>query len=147
MIKSFIEAWNINAPKLLEWFAKTPQTEYSEYAAIWRAVIEKVINPYMGYFKELDASKTVTIDFGNYQGTLLFITPLDHYQPNEHECVITCVDYGSCSGCDTLLGISGYDDEKLPDEQQLHDYMVLALNLLQRAKPVYEPLWLEGPCD
>ena len=47
--------------------------------------------------------------------------------------VYTNTYYGSCSGCDTLQAISGYDDG-LPNEEQVKDYMQLALNLLQKCK-------------
>ena len=72
------------------------------------------------------------LDHGSYQGTQVFILPRDTYQPNVAEYVYTYVEYGSCSVCDTLQGISGYEDE-LPCEEQIVDYMILALHLLQRA--------------
>lgn len=37
------------------------------------------------------------------------------------------------SGCDTLMAISGYSDE-LPNEEQVKDYMTLALHLVQKLK-------------
>ena len=45
--------------------------------------------------------------------------------------IITTNDYGSCSGCDTLLSISGYDTE-FPSEEQVNEYMTLSLHLVQR---------------
>ena len=43
--------------------------------------------------------------------------------------------YGSCSGCDTLLGINEYEDG-LPNEEQVKDYMTLCLHLIQKLKPL-----------
>lgn len=83
-----------------------------------------------------DINRLHVIDDGNYQGTLLFIIPKDMYQPSADEYVITTVSYGSCSGCDTLLNISGYE-EGIPNEQQLKDYMTLCLHLLQRMKTIH----------
>jgi hypothetical protein len=49
------------------------------------------------------------IDDGDYQGTQIFIIPTDTYQPSVKDYVMTDTYYGSCSGCDTLQAISGYD--------------------------------------
>jgi hypothetical protein len=73
------------------------------------------------------------IDNGDYQGTQIFIIPLDEYQPDISSYVYTHTYYGSCSGCDTLQGISTYDDDE-PSEEQIKDYMELALHLLQKCK-------------
>lgn len=40
------------------------------------------------------------------------------------------VNYGSCSGCDTLKGIRNYSDEP-PNEEQVTDYLTLARHLIQ----------------
>ena len=42
--------------------------------------------------------------------------------------------YGSCSGCDTLMGIIEYDEDKYPSEQQVKKFMQLALNMVQKMK-------------
>jgi hypothetical protein len=47
--------------------------------------------------------------------------------------VMTDTYYGSCSGCDTLQAISSYDDD-LPNDEQVRDYMMLALHLVQKIK-------------
>lgn len=77
------------------------------------------------------------IDNGDYQGTQIFLIPLDVYQPDPENYVYTHTYYGTCSGCDTLLGINSYDDD-LPDEIQVTEYMILALHLLQKCT------WLKG---
>lgn len=71
------------------------------------------------------------IDNGDYQGTQIFLIPLKTYQPSVEDYVYTNTYYGSCSGCDTLEAINEYDDD-LPREDQVSDYMILALHLLQR---------------
>ncbi len=78
------------------------------------------------------------IDNGDYQGTQIFIVPLNTYQPRAEDYVYTNTYYGSCSGCDTLLAILDYDTDKKPSENQIKDYMTLALHLLQKCK------WLES---
>lgn len=53
------------------------------------------------------------------------------YQPNDYYFVK--VGYGSCSGCDTLEGIRNYEDGN-PTEEQVKDYMTLALHVVQGLK-------------
>ena len=118
-------------------------------------LIELVINPYLKE-KEglcypicngLNLKKITEIDDGDYQGTLIFLIPFKCYQPAEEDYIVTTVYYGSCGGCDTLLGIldsvHGITrietlfsdlDKNLPNKEQLSDYMRLALDLLQQMK-------------
>ena len=77
------------------------------------------------------------IDDGDYQGTQIFITPLNTYQPSVEQYVYTNTYYGSCSGCDTLLGIIDFFSSKEIGESEIKDLMQLALHLLQKMK------WLE----
>lgn len=78
-----------------------------------------------------ELNSITVIDNGDYQGTQIFMISLDVYQPDPENYIYTHTYYGSCSGCDTLLGISRYGDE-LPDENQVKEYMTLALHLLQK---------------
>lgn len=133
MIKKFIERWEKYKGNLENYFRNTRQEKYDTYSEIVKALFEKVINVEGEIF---DLNKMKIIDDGDYQGTQIFIIPLDTYQPDASEYVITNTYYGSCSGCDTLQSISYYDDG-LPTEEQIKDYMKLALHLLQKCK------WLE----
>lgn len=130
MNKEFVKQWDENKLDLEEYFRKTNQLEYSNYIDIVKALFDIVINK---NYKKYDTENITVIDDGDYQGTQLFFIHEDTYQPNVEEYVYTYVSYGSCSGCDTLLRISGYDEGK-PDEQQVKDYMNLALHLLQRCE-------------
>ncbi len=80
-----------------------------------------------------DLKRLTVIDDSDYQGTQIFIIPKDVYQPKIGDYVMTNNYYGSCSGCDTLKGIRNYEDG-LPSEQQVKEYMNLALHLVQRLK-------------
>lgn len=135
MIKKFVNAWDKNKGSLEEYIRTTNQCEYSSYDKLVRILFDKVINPYIkeqseGYTDTFDIDRIHVIDDGDYQGTQLFIIPLDTYQPCSYDYVWTCHDYGSCSGCDLLMSISGYDDG-LPSDKQVDNYMKLLLNLLQ----------------
>ena len=144
MIKEFVFAWKENMDKLEKYFKETKQIEYSEYRKIVKKIFEIVINPYLEdnaeypLEKGFDLENIVVIDNGDYQGTQIFILPLNVYQPSEDEYVVTNTYYGSCSGCDTLLRIQGYDTDELPDKKQIKEYMLLSLHILQKCKMLYK---------
>lgn len=127
MIKEFITKWNQNKDKLEEWMRIQHPDDYGE---IVRKIFELVIN---NSSESYDTSKMITIDDGDYQGTQIFIIPLDTYQPSVDEYIYTHTYYGSCSGCDTLSSISDYSDDQ-PRKGEVDDYMKLALHLLQKMK-------------
>ena len=135
MIIEFVKAWDANKDKLSEYISSHKQECYSSYIDIVKMLFEQVINPYMTAHDKatFKIENTHEIDDGDYQGTLLYMIPKDTYQPSYYEYVATFVGYGSCSGCDTLIGISCYD-EGLPDECQVKEYMELCLHILQNCK-------------
>lgn len=132
MVKEFCLAWEKNKGKLEEYFRTTHQSEYDSYELIVRRLFDIIINPsiendYYGF----DTKNILVIDDGDYQGTQVFILHRNVYQPSVKDYVYTNTYYGSCSGCDTLQAIHRYEC-RLPDEQQVKDYMELCLHLLQK---------------
>ena len=138
MIKEFVERWNKYKGNLEEYFRNTKQEKYDSYEEIVKLLFKEVINQEEINGYKFDIQNITIVDNGDYQGTQIFIIPLDSYQPDETEYIVTNTYYGSCSGCDTLQAISSYDYEELPNEDQIKDYMQLALNLLQKCKWLYE---------
>lgn len=137
MIKKFVEKWNRYKENLENYFRNTKQEEYQDYKDIVKALFKNVINQgETDHWNKFNIEEMTLIDDGDYQGTQIFIIPLDTYQPNIEDYVVTNTYYGSCSGCDTLLAINEFSSG-LPSEEQIHDYMMLALHLLQKCK------WLE----
>lgn len=134
MIKEFSEKWDKYKGDLEKYFRNTKQTEYNKYGTIVKVLFKIVINR---EGKVFDIERMTIIDDGDYQGTKIFIIPLDTYQPTINDYVVTNTYYGSCSGCDTLQAINKYEDE-LPNERQVKEYMVLALHLLQKCKWIEE---------
>lgn len=132
MIKEFCLAWEKNKEKLENYFRTTEQGEYCKYEDLVELLFDIVINPSIedGYYW-FDTKNILVIDDGDYQGTQVFILHRNKYQPSVEDYVYTNTCYGSCSYCDTLQGIHGYESG-LPDEQQVEDYMSLCLHLLQR---------------
>jgi len=88
------------------------------------------------------------IDYGDYQGTLILTFAKDIYQPSASDTYYTYVEYGSCSGCDTLMNIiysnpfcyDNYDDLTDDDkeeynkakEHQINDLLTLCLHMIER---------------
>lgn len=130
MIEEFVRAWEARKDHLAVWFRTTNQGMLS-YDVILKAIIDEVINPFSE--EKWDSDAIHTIDDGDYQGCQIFVVPMDTYQPSPYQYFTTYQDYGSCSGCDLLEGIRGYDYER-PSEEQVTEYMMLALHLIQRCR-------------
>lgn len=141
MIKEFVEAWDAKKDDLRQYFRNHRQIEYDSYEKLLSKILEIVINPFLlekgDKYSTFVSDKTLKIDDGDYQGTLIFVFHRYSYQPDGSDYVCTCVGYGSCSGCDTLLAINDYTTKKLPTEQQLEDYMTLCLHMLQRCNYMF----------
>lgn len=124
MIQKFVDKFMANKDTLKEIFSKKHPESYAE---IVKHVITLIaINEDIYEFP--DPSRIHEIDDGDYQGTLLFIIAEGSYQPDTY--YVIKIFYGSCSGCDTLEGIHQYSD-RIPDEDQVADYMTLALHIIQ----------------
>jgi hypothetical protein len=90
---------------------------------------------------ELDPDRIKRVNFGGYQGTLIFVIGGKGYQPWEH--FIASVNYGSCSHCDAFQAADDswdrWDDdgnERSPDRDDCAGYVRLCLHLLQSIKPI-----------
>jgi len=132
MIQEVITQWEQNKDLLQSYFRNNNQSEYSTYKDIVKAIFKLVVTRFTDY-NNVDYDKIKVIDDGDYQGTQLFIVPSTTYQPDIEDYFITHNSYGSCSGCDTLQGISNYD-EGLPSDEQIKEYMTLSLHLVQKIK-------------
>lgn len=146
MIEEFVSAWDKNKDKLKEYIKTHKQEEYCSYIDLVRLLFNVVINPDVPnwrccgesrFWTGFDTENIHEIDDGDYQGSLIFLLHEDTYQPSPGDYVYTSVYYGSCSGCDTLLSISGYGDG-LPNDEQVNDYMALCLHLLQKCHTMNE---------
>jgi len=129
MEKDLIAQWELRKNQLEDYFRNTPQEEYFSYGEIFAKLIELV-------FPDYDHEKITEIDDGEYQGTKLFFVPKKIYQPEVEDYLWTWFGYGSCSECDTLQSIEaeGNPEHEKPNEQQLKDYMTIALHLVESLK-------------
>ena len=137
MIKYCIEKWDKNKEllrsaldnnKLLNHVLNKNDDdplEYLEYKDLVKLTVMFIVNDE----NEWDVNKITEIDDGDYQGTLLYLIPEDTYQPNSSEYLMTFVEYGSCSGCDTLQAIQCFLDTKGRNET-IDDLMSLCKELI-----------------
>ena len=157
MLKYCVEKWDKNKTLLMN--ALQSEEIYNklgsyEYADLVKLVVKYILND--GKAEEYDAGEwdednITEVDNGDYQGTLLYLIPAKTYQPREDEYLITFADYGSCSGCDTLLRIQMHmpdheycesDDEFTSLKRRtIEDFMTLCLHLVQHMKKPYIAAW------
>ena len=127
MIEKFVKKWEAKKETLR---AKYSLAHPSNYKQIVTDVVG-LFDDRRKYSDSPNSDAIHEIDDGQYQGTLVYVIPERTYQPDKYWYVR--VSYGSCSGCDTLEGIRGYE-EGAPSEEQIDQYMTLALHIVQRIK-------------
>lgn len=141
MIKFCKDQWNANRERLEEVLRGDTKLNSCDYKYLLALVVENILNPGLtGFDRGWSARNITVVDNGDYQGTLMFLIPKNAYQPSEYEYLLTYVNYGSCSGCDTLMGIQGWN-EAPPTERQLKDYMSLCKDLLMNMVKPYNDGW------
>lgn len=132
MIEAFTKKWEARQDALREQFAKAMPDEY-------KGIVTEVVRTVLHDADEYDSpdpERITEINHGDYQGTLLYVVAASGYQPSKFWAV--CVNYGSCSHCDTFQAIldDGPWDAKKPNEQQLSGFMKLALHVVQEFKEI-----------
>jgi hypothetical protein len=121
MIQPLVDRFMANKLTIESTFrAKHPEN----YAEIVKTVVSAVTDD----DSELDPDRIHELNDGDYQGTLVYVIGAKGYHPYDYWYVK--VIYGSCSVCDTLESIRSYSYE-LPSDEQVADYMTLALHIVQ----------------
>lgn len=140
-----LNKWEQNKKRLEEVLRERTDLNECGYSELVKLVVREVLNggktendDYEEYF--WDVEHITVVDDGDYQGTLLFLIPDDTYQPSEYEYLLTFVNYGSCSGCDTLLAIQDYGEGKLT-ERQVKDFMLLCKDIVANMVKPYNAGW------
>lgn len=144
MIKYCLDRWNKNKKMLQSELETRKGLNACDYGDLVKLVVHFILNggdddDYESY----QTDRITKIDDGDYLGTLLFLIPKNLYQPAEYEYLMTYVGYGSCSGCDTLLSIQGYEDEALLTNNQVKDYMTLCKDIVTNMIRPYNCGWRE----
>lgn len=141
MLKKLLEKWNENKDLLKSELAIRIDLNSCNYKDLVKLTFEIIFNTGCECYEEtLNTERITEIDDGNYQGTLLFLIPFDTYQPSEYEYLMTYVNYGSCSGCDTLQAIRGWSDGKL-NATQVNQFMDLCKDIICNTIKPYNSGW------
>lgn len=145
MIRYCLDQWNANESKLRLAITRDSKINSCEYEHLVKLVVNHILNvPSDKYGYKWQVDEIITIDNGSYQGTQLFVIPMDTYQPSEYEYLMTYVGYGSCSGCDTLLNIQNYDYDKPLTDKQVNYFMQLCKDILTNMIRPYSHGWREN---
>lgn len=142
MIKFALRKWNENQDALEQHIRKDRKLSTCEYEYLVKLVVRYIFNGGAEEWEEKwNENQIIVVDNGDYQGTQLFLIPKDRYQPGENDYLMTFVDYGSCSVCDTLMAIQDYLEKAEPTEQQVSDYMTLCRDLVTRTIKPFNCGW------
>ena len=135
MIQKFVDKFLRDKKDLIKQLKKEHP---SDYATLVKMVIT-LITSEDEYF-DPDPDRITAINYSDYQGTILFVIACKGYQPSTFWAV--CVNYGSCSGCDTLQAIAedtdDYQYDKPPNQRQVDQYMTLSLHIVQSIRPIID---------
>lgn len=141
MNQDIINAWDKHNSELRQYLSTTDQDEYQRYEILLKKTLEFLFPNDSTYddnnYGMPDHERITQVNYGDYQGTLVFVIGGHGYQPSVEDHWYTSVSYGSCSGCDTLQGISCYESG-LPTEEQVQDYWTLCLHMIQKMKRLGE---------
>lgn len=131
MIEKFINIFNKHKSELKQHLAKQHIKEYKDIVTIVIDFLAK----HDSECETLDPTRIHEIDDGNHRGILLYIIPCNDYNPSHYWSVK--INYGSCSATDTLRSIHDEsEDNSIPNKQQIEDYMILSLHIVQSLKEV-----------
>ena len=143
MIKFCLEKWDANKELLEKHLRDHNYLGSVSYIDLVKMVVEIIFNTdsYITY----NVDEITEIDNGSYQGTLLFLIPVETYQPYEGDYLMTYVGYGSCSGCDTLQNIQSfidYEDEgEVVSDRVIADFMTLCKDIVTNTIRPYNHGW------
>ena len=145
MIKYCLEKWDKNKT-VLENEIRTNYKKYMtcNYSELVEAVVNFVLNDENNlHCSRWDVGRIHEIDDGAYSGTLIYLIPTDDYEPSASDYLITFVEYGSCSGCDTLLSLQSmidHDAENLT-EKQINEYMQMCKDIVTNMRKPFNIGW------
>lgn len=138
MIKFCLNKWDDNNKKLREVIANTPVETRKNWD--YRDLVYLVATTVY----EFDLPIVNNIVYGgdcNYQGTLVFLIPMDDGPDTEREWLMSYIGYGSCTVCDTLQGIQFDDGKSDSDIDAVDEYMNLCRDIVSNTILPYNDGW------
>ena len=142
MLKYCYEKWDKNKGKLEEALRKTDLSRVS-YRELLILTVENILNDDEYHDYDWDTGEITEIDNGSYQGTLLYLIPMDSCDPAEYDYLMTYIGYGSCSYCDHLQGIQPDFDEEANDED-IKNFMSLCKDFITNTIKPYNAGWRQN---
>lgn len=137
MTKYCYDKWRKNSGKLEEALKNDDSLLECGYRHLLELVIRYVLND--DEFGEYRWSEEfVVLGDGDYQGALVFVIPRSDYCSSEYDYLMTYIEYGSCSGCDTLLNIQGCVETP---KDAVNDIMYLCKDLVANIVRPYNRGW------
>jgi hypothetical protein len=134
MLTELVSQWDARKSELEEWLRENHPDSYENLV---EELVRRVLIEPLSRGGSIHPKRIVVVDHGDYQGTQLFFLALYGYQPGAYQYLWFDNNYGSCSGCDTLQAIGNYDSDP-PTNEQISEYMALALHMVQRMKWLVE---------
>lgn len=138
MIKFCLNKWDDNNKKLREVIANTPVETRKNWD--YRDLVYLVATTVY----EFDLPIVNNIVYGgdcNYQGTLVFLIPMNDGSDTEREWLMSYIGYGSCTVCDTLQSIQSDDGESDSDIDAVDEYMNLCRDIVSNTILPYNDGW------
>lgn len=110
MKKIAVEAWEKNKDRIRSYIeGHTKNDGWFRLTVDKNDFLEEILKIAYGY--EHRNLYFQLVDFGDWQGTLIAIfSEGNNYQPSIYETHYAVLEYGSCSGCDAILGSESIDD-------------------------------------
>lgn len=138
MIKFCVQQWDKNKGELEKHIREVYMEDHGwiDYKELVQKVVTFIFNDDESHRTEYDAERITEINDGDYQGTLLYMIPRKTYQPGEDDYLLTYVNYGSCSGCDTLQSVCEDNGETF-----VKGMMDLSLHLIQNTTKPFNKGW------
>lgn len=135
MLEYCKEKWAKNEDKLRKVISESEDHMLWRYEDLIKMVVEIILNKGSESGSHYVWSTDIQeIDDGDYQGSLLYIIHRDCYQPDKSDYLITAVEYGSCSYCDTLQRIQSLHYGVCPTDEQTKEYMDLCRDMVVSMK-------------
>lgn len=137
MEKEIIRRWEVNKKHLRSYIKTLRYGDCNEYKKLVRILITECLNyGNIPSHHKFDADEISCVFHDGYSGVEIYLFHVAEYQPTLWDYYIFDQSYGSCSGCDTLLGIlgGGGDCDAPITDKQADELMTLMLHMVQRMK-------------
>lgn len=138
MIKFCLNRWDDNNKKLREVIANTPVETRQNWD--YRDLVYLVATTV--YEFELPGVRSIV--YGgecSYEGTLVFLIPMDDSPFTEREWLMSYIGYGSCTVCDTLQSIQCDDGDPDSDIDAVDLYMNICRDIVSNTILPYNNGW------